>query len=572
MQNGMSKKNGADANNLNRADAPVINGADAIVESLKREGVGVVFGYPGASVLPLYEALRSSGIRHVLTRTEQGAGHAASGYARMSGRPGVCVATSGPGATNLFTAIATAYSDSIPMIAVTGQAATYNLGRDVFQEIDATGAAEPFTKYTYLVKSAADIGRVFKEAFHICSTGRKGPVLIDMPVDVQQARAKFDYPDIVDIRGYKPRFSGNAPQVKRVAEAICSARRPLLCLGGGVFLSGAKKEAHDFCERANLPVVTTLMGVGAMPRTHPLYCGMVGQSGGEAANYALSRADVLILIGARVGDRAINKPADLSGTIVVHIDIDSAEIGKNMGTTVPLVGDAARVLGQLSEREITGDWRQWLEELDGVRQREQEKYDARKSGRRINDNQSAGSGPSCVDPVVFVRELSALLPDDSIYVADVGQNQIWSAKNFTSNGRFMTTGGMGTMGYSLPAAIGAQIACPGKTVLAVAGDGAFQMSMNELATVKKENLPIKIILMNNGSLGLVRELQVKEYAREFATDVAGWPDYGAIAAAYNIPYKRACNTEQAVRYAREALGGEGARILECAIDPEEPSA
>ncbi|MCL2059014.1 MAG: biosynthetic-type acetolactate synthase large subunit [Oscillospiraceae bacterium] len=534
----------------------MMSGADAMVEGLVREGVSVVFGYPGAAVVPLYDALRGSGVTHILTRTEQGAGHAASGYARMSGRPGVCITTSGPGATNLFTAVATAYSDSIPMIAITGQVATHNLGRDVFQEVDTTGAAEPFTKYTYLIKSAQDIGRVVKEAFHICSTGRKGPVLIDLPVDVQQERTVFEFPEKVEIRGYKPSHSGNALQVKRVAEAISAARRPLLCLGGGVFLSGAEQAAREFCERANLPAVTTLMGIGAMPRDHRLYYGMLGQSGSGAANVAVSRSDLLIIIGARVGDRAIQEPASLTGAAVVHIDIDPAEIGKNVGTTIPLVGDAARVLEQLMERGVSGEWPDWIKDLDELKNEE---------GRRQEARQGARFG---VDPARFVRDLSGRLPDDAVYVSDVGQNQIWSANNFISKGRFITTGGMGTMGYGLPAAIGAKLARPGRLVLAVMGDGAFQMSMNELATIKALGLPIKIVLMNNGTLGLVRELQAKAGLEAFAVDISGCPDYRLIAEAYGVAYERAEDADGASGAIDRMLGCEGPFLLECVVDPE----
>ena len=536
----------------------VLSGARAIVESLEREGTDVVFGYPGAAVVPLYEALRVSDVRHILTRSEQGAGHAANGYARISGKPGVCIATSGPGATNLFTAVATAYSDSIPMIAITGQVATYNLGRDVFQEVDTTGAAEPFTKYTYLVKSAAEIGQVFKEAFHICSTGRKGPVLIDIPVNVQREEAGVVFPDRAEIRGYKPRVSGNALQVKRVAEAIGAARRPLLCLGGGIFLSGAERAALDFCENVNLPVVTTLMGIGALPWDHRLYCGMLGQSGGGAANYAVANSDLLIIIGARVGDRAIS-PSDLSGAAIVHIDVDPAEIGKNVGTTIPLVGDAARVLGQLAERRITGSWSGWIDELFSRRAAERKAY-------RMRPERAAS-----VDPVRFVHEFTRLLPDDAIYIADVGQNQMWSAQNFTSRGRFLTTGGMGTMGYSIPAAVGAKIADPARTVVAVTGDGAFQMSFNELATVSEAGLPIKIVLMNNGALGLVRELQIKAGAGAYAVNMSGSPDYRLIAAAYGFGYARADSAREALDASWVMLGKEGPFLLECVVDPDEPT-
>ena len=537
----------------------LLSGAEAIVKSLELEGITDVFGYPGAAVLPLYGALRASGVRHILMRSEQGAGHAANGYARISGKPGVCISTSGPGATNLFTAIATAYGDSIPMVAITGQVASSSLGRDVFQEVDTTGAAEPFTKYTYLVKSARDIGRVFKEAFHISSTGRKGPVLIDIPVDVQREKAEITFPEQADIRGYKPRYKGNALQVKRVAEAVGAAGRPLLCLGGGIILSGAEKAALDFCESINLPVVTTLMGIGAFPRGHRLYYGMLGQSGGEAANRAVLRSDLLIIIGARVGDRAIAEPSDLTKTSVVHIDIDPAEIGKNVGTTIPLVGDARLVLGQLAERGISGSWPDWIAELDALRQGGETEYADR------------AARTAAVDPVRFTRALSGLLPGDAVYVADVGQNQIWSAKNFISKARFLTTGGMGTMGYSLPAAIGAKLAGPDRPVIAVTGDGAFQMSFNELATVKALNLDIKIILMNNGTLGLVREMQKNAGQDAYAVDLDGSPDYGKLAAAYGIGYTVARDTASATEAARAMLAGGTAHLLECVIDPDEPA-
>jgi acetolactate synthase-1/2/3 large subunit len=549
----------------------IMPGAEAIVKSLEHEGVTTVFGYPGAAVVPLYEALRKSGIRHILTATEQGAGHAASGYARMSGKPGVCIATSGPGATNLFTAVATAYSDSIPMIAITGQVATYKLGRDVFQEVDTTGAAEPFTKYTYLIKSAREIGRAFKEAFHICSTGRKGPVLIDIPVDVQLESAAADFPESAEIRGYKPRYKGNALQVKRVAEAICAAKRPLLCLGGGVFLSGAETAVRQLCEQADLPVVTTLMGIGALPREHRLYFGMLGQSGGGTANYALKNSDLLIIIGARAGDRAIKTPSELAGSAVIHIDIDSAEIGKNVGTTIPLVGDAAIVAGQLMERELRGEWGVWLADLEKRRDLERNAYIEypAHNGAAIPGNNAERRQPHTgVDPVRFLRELSRMLPDDAVYVADVGQNQLWSASAFDSKARFLTTGGMGTMGYGVPAAVGAQLACPGRTVLAVTGDGAFQMSMNELAAIKRQGLPVKIVLMNNGTLGLVRELQLNDGYAPFAVDMPGSPDYGLIAAAYGIPYSAARNTAEAVAAAVKIMDSDGPHMLECAVNPD----
>lgn len=535
----------------------MISGAQAMVKCLEAEGASVVFGYPGAAICPFYDCLGQSSIRHILTRGEQNAGHAASGYARVTGKPAVCVATSGPGATNLFTAIATAYADSIPLIAITGQVETGLLGRDVFQEVDTTGAAEPFTKYSYLVKDAADIPRVFKEAFYIASTGRRGPVLIDMPVDVQRQLMDFRYPHETSIRGYKPRFRGHAVQVKRVAEAIRAAKRPLLCVGGGAIAAGAQKQVRALCEAILLPAVSTLMGIGALPAAHPFYFGMLGQSGGCAANEAVAESDLLIILGARVDNRAMAKPDQIeAATAVVHIDIDAAEIGKNLGTAIPLVGDAAAVLEQLLEQSPCGEWGKWLEWL---------------RARRAQETAPSPQlpGPGGVDPEAFVRLLSSRLESDAIYVSDVGQNQIWSAKNCAvKDGLFLTTGGMGTMGYALPAAIGAKLAAPGRQVVAVCGDGAFQMSMMELATANQHGVPVKLVVMRNDTLGMVREIQQKEYrGRETAVALAGGPEIGGIAGAYGIPFDRLDTMEGAEAAVERFLAAGGSYILECAVDP-----
>ena len=537
----------------------MISGAQAMVKCLEAEGISVVFGYPGAAICPFYDCLGQSSIRHILTRNEQNAGHAASGYARVTGKPAVCVATSGPGATNLFTAIATAYADSIPLVAITGQVETGLLGRDVFQEVDTTGAAEPFTKYSYLVKDASDIPRVFKEAFYIASTGRRGPVLIDMPVDVQRQLINFRYPQEASIRGYKPRFRGHAVQVKRVAEAIRAAKRPLLCVGGGAIAAGAQKQVRALCEAVSLPAVSTLMGIGALPAGHPLYFGMLGQSGGCAANEAVAESDLLIILGARAHNRAMAKPDQIeAATAVVHIDIDAAEIGKNLGTTIPLVGDAAAVLEQLLEQSPRGEWGKWLEWL---------------RARRAREAAPAAAPPraGCVDPEAFVRLLSAKMEPDAIYVSDVGQNQIWSAKNCAvRDGLFLTTGGMGTMGYALPAALGAKLACPGRQVVAVCGDGAFQMAMMELATANQHGVPVKLVVMRNDMLGMVREIQQREYrGRETAVALAGGPEIGGIAGAYGVPFDRIDSMEEAGAAVERFLAADGSYILECVVDPRE---
>lgn len=535
----------------------MITGAQAMVECLKREGVALVFGYPGAAILPFYESMSGSGIRHVLTRSEQGAGHAASGYARISGRPGVCVATSGPGATNLFTAIATAWSDSIPLVAITGQVVTNQLGRDVFQEVDTTGAVAPFAKYSYLVKSASELGRVFKEAFHIASTGRKGPVLIDVPVDIQQEAVDFTYPESVSIRGYKPRFEGHGLQVRRVVEAIRASKRPLLCCGGGVQLADASERVRRLCEEGSIPAVSTMMGLGAFPRSHPLYFGMLGQSGDRTANAAVEESDLLILMGARVGDRAIRKPASLEAEkTIIHIDIDTAEIGKNMAAEIPLVGDAGKIAEQLTDLGVTGDRIGWLDYLCGLRETELAKQRAALSGPKKNN----------INPATFVRTLCEKLPVDAVYVADVGQNQIWSAGNFSASGRFLTTGGMGTMGYAIPAAVGAQLAGPGRTIVAVCGDGGFQMSMNELATICQNSLPVKLVVMNNGILGLIKELQGDAV---FSVELDGGPNLGKIAGAYGIAFERLIENEDAAAAVDRMLRHDGPFLLECVVDPDE---
>ncbi len=535
----------------------MMTGAQAMVRCLEMEGVSVVFGYPGAAIAPFYDSLYDSSIRHILTRTEQGAGHAASGYARISGRPGVCVATSGPGATNLFTAIATAYSDSIPLVAITGQVALNQLGRDVFQEVDTTGAVEPFTKHSYLVKSAADLPRIFKEAFYIASTGRKGPVLIDVPVDIQRQLIDFSYPESVSIRGYKPPHAGHPLQIRKVAQAIQGAKRPVICVGGGVFLSNAQQAIRSFAEQMEIPVVSTLMGVGAMPANHPFYYGMLGMMGTTTGNTAVARSDFLMLIGARVGDRAITSPDSLEAT-VVHIDIDAAEIGKNMGTTIPLVGDAADVLTHLGQLATKGEWADWTAELDQIREEERAR------------NAQKQPKPGYISPDALVRMICSKLPGNSVYVADVGQNQIWSARNFCADGRFLTTGGMGTMGYSIPAAMGAKAADPNRCVVAVCGDGAFQMSMNELATIRQHDIPVKIILMSNGLLGMVYSIQRSQYnGRKMAVDLSGSPDFGKIAEAYGMEYAFATDLKQAEQALERMLASPESCLLECAIHPEE---
>lgn len=536
----------------------MMTAAEAIVAALEREAVSVVFGYPGAAICPLYDALGRSSLRHILVQQEQSGGHAANGYARISGKPGVCLATSGPGATNLITALATAYMDSVPLVAITGQVSTELLGRDVFQEADITGATEPFTKHSYLVKNARDIPRIVKEAFFIANTGRKGPVLIDVPVDVQETRIDFEYPEAVVIRGYKPSEKGNKAQLGRVLEALRGASRPVMCVGGGVFGAGAVQEVRALAQCCAMPVVSTLMGLGVMPSAHPLFFGMLGTHGCATANRALGESDLLIIVGARAGDRAMTNPGVLQRrTRIVHIDIDPAEIGKVMEAKIPLVGDARQVLRQLLEQEPKLETAAWLDELRAWKREE------------THPNFTPRAG--CVGAVRLTRLLSGQMRDDAVYVADVGQNQIWSARGVQlRTGRFLTSGGMGTMGYALPAAIGAALAQPNGQVVAVCGDGGFQMALPELATLVRHSIPVKIVVLRNGILGMIREIQERQYGGSFVSiRLDGTPDLCKLAAAYGIGSRALRCWDEAEDAVRELLAAEGPFLLDCSVDPTE---
>jgi len=535
----------------------MITGAQAMVRCLEEEGVSIIFGYPGAAIHHFYEQLSESGIKHLLARQEQNAGHMASGYARAAGSVGVCVVTSGPGATNLITAIATAYMDSIPLIAITGQVRSDLLGRDVFQEVDITGAVSPFIKHSYLLKNASDIPRVFKEAFHIARTGRPGPVLIDTPVDVQKQLMHYSYPDSVNLRGYKPSTEGNAKQIKKVAEAISAAKKPLFCVGGGVFLAKAQALIRQLSEESSIPIVTTMMGIGTLPTHHPMNIGMVGAFGHKAANKALDQTDLLVIVGARVGDRAITAPGKVERkTKTIHIDIDPAEIGKNVTTTVPLVGDLYLVLEKLIAEHPKADCGEWRNELMALAKQEKEKI--------------ASPRKTTIGPKRFLRELGEQIADDAFVAGDVGQNQIWTAKYLpVKSGRFITTGGLGTMGYSLPAAIGVKKALPDRQTLVVCGDGAAQMMFNELSTIVENNLDIKIVLFNNRTLGLVFELQRIEGYKNFAVQMPDTPDFQKLAAAYGIPSKRISADKDMTAAISEMLSCDGPYLLECVVSPEE---
>ena len=498
-------------------------------------------------------------IGYTLVRTEQNAGHMASGYARVSGKVGVCMVTSGPGATNLITGIATAYMDSIPMVAITGQVPSHLLGRDIFQEVDITGAVAPFSKHSYLVKNANDIPRVVREAFHIASTGRPGPVLIDIPIDVQeQTLKKFDWPEEVNIRGYKPSVKGNDLQIKRVVETIAKARQPLICAGGGVWLADAQEELLELAETANIPVVKTMMGIGLMPTDHPLNLGMIGAHGNHCANKALAKSDLLIMVGTRAADRAITSPDEIQRRMAtIHIDVDPAEIGKNMQAAVPLVGNVKVILRQILDMGVSStDSADWLAMLRDYRKAELSRVFPKR--------------PGSVFPGTAIRRLGAKLDEDAVVCVDVGQNQIFTCKYFPQkHGRLLTSGGLGTMGYALPAAIGVKVAKPGRQTVVVCGDGSFQMAMNELAAIRCADLDIKILVFQNHTLGLVHQIQKSvPYHGPFGVDLDGSPDFAAIAAAYGIPSIMVREEEELDEAIERFLSTKGACLMLCEVHPD----
>ncbi|MBQ9617677.1 MAG: biosynthetic-type acetolactate synthase large subunit [Oscillibacter sp.] len=527
---------------------------------MRRENVTHMFGYAGATICPAVDALAAvPEIGYTLVRTEQNAGHMASGYARVSGKVGVCMVTSGPGATNLLTGIATAYMDSIPMVAITGQVPSNLLGRDIFQEVDITGAAAPFTKHSYLVKDANDIPRIVKESFHIASTGRPGPVLIDIPIDVQEQELKaFEYPEEVRIRGYRPSVKGNDLQIKRVVKAIAEAKQPLICAGGGVWLADAREELRTLIERYDIPMVKTMMGISLMPSDHPLNMGMIGAHGNRCANKALVKSDLLIMVGCRAADRTILSPDEIQRRMsIVHIDVDPAEIGKNMQAAVPLVGNIKVILNQLLAQEITvPDTTEWKSMLRELRHEEVTRVFPRRDGS--------------VFPGTVLRELGRKLDDDAVVCVDVGQNQIFACKYLPQkNGRFLTTGGLGTMGYSLPAAVGVKTALPDRQTIVVCGDGSFQMEMNELAAVRCAGHDIKIVLFRNRTLGLVHQIQtMAPYHGPFGVSLDGSPDFAAIAAAYGIPTLTLSDEERLSGTLDEFLQTPGPCLLLCEVDPD----
>ena len=533
-----------------------MKGAKAIVRCLEEEGVDIVFGYPGAAVIPLYEELRQCNIQHILMRHEQATVHAANGYARITGKVGVCVVTSGPGATNAITGVATAYMDSIPLVIITGQVNRHMIGHDVFQEVDITGATEPFVKHSYLVKEASDLPRIFKEAFYIAASGRPGPVLIDIPLDVQEEKVFFSYPETVSIRGYCPTFHGHPGQLKRAIRRLQVAERPLVCVGGGVLAAGAEKELRQFIEKAKIPLVHTFMGIGAFPTESPYSLGMIGSHGHYAANRAVSKADVVLFIGARIADRATGgNPHFAKNADIIHVDIDPAEIGKNIGALIPVVGDAKEVLRIFVEKTNPLQIEEW--QVKCKEWKEKTPYPEPTESK--------------INPKYAIRRLSKILDSDAVVVADVGQNQMWAARHFEIKGerKFFSSGGLGTMGYSLPAAIGTKIGAPEKNVVAVVGDGGFQMSLPELGTLQQTKVKLIILLFNNQRLGMVREIQDRRYQAPFGVYLDKNPDFIKLAEAYGLAGRQVSTYEELEETFIEALDSKTTFLIECIVDEKE---
>ncbi len=496
-----------------------LSGAEILIKSLEAEGVEVIFGYPGGQALPIYDALYDSGIKHILTRHEQGAAHAADGYARATGRTGVCLATSGPGATNLVTGIANAYMDSVPLVAITGQVPQSLLGKDSFQEADIMGITMPITKHSFLVEDPAEISQVVKEAFYIAASGRPGPVLIDLPKDVSTVKAEYSKPDKICLPGYEPVLDGDRRQVKKAAEAIAQSERPLIYAGGGVVTSGAHEELLQLAELIVAPVATTLMGIGGFPGNHPLSLGMLGMHGTKYANFAVCECDLLIAVGARFDDRVTGKLETFApGAKIVHIDIDPAEIGKNIQVDIPIVGDVKRVIKQLTEI-LSPDLREaWRDKITAWKKEYPLSY-CKKGGLK---------------PQYIISEIYRQTKGRARVTTEVGQHQMWAAQyyTFTRPRSFISSGGLGTMGYGLPAAVGVQVGCPEDVVFDIAGDGSIQMNIQELVTAVNYNLPINIAIINNGYLGMVRQWQELFYNRRYSQSELINPDFVKLAEAY----------------------------------------
>jgi acetolactate synthase I/II/III large subunit len=535
-----------------------ITAAEALVRCLEKENVEVVFGFPGGAILPVYDALyHSSRIKHVLVRHEQGAVHAADGYARVTGKVGVCMATSGPGATNLVTGIANAYMDSIPLVLFTGQVPTTQIGTDAFQEVDITGITLPITKHNYLVKDPTKLPAIVRNAFHIAATGRPGPVLIDLPKDVAQTPIEFKYPTGVRLQGYKPTYKGHPARITEIAGLIKQSRRPVIYAGGGILSSHASDELVQLAELISAPVTNTFMGLASFPGDHPLFLGMLGLHGTRYANLAVTECDMLLALGARFDDRVtMHLKSFAPEATVIHIDIDPAEIGKNVITHVPLVGDVKQILKSLLLQLERTDRSPWLARIRDLKEQHPLSY-------------SRGEG---LKPQFVIEQLSQMTAENAIIATDVGQHQMWVAQyyHFKKPNTLVSSGGLGAMGFGLPAAIGACIGMPGRQVVLVTGDGSIQMTMQELGTMMEQELPVKILVLNNRSLGMVRQLQ--EFyceGRYMAVNFKFHPDFMQLAKAYGIPGYTLQTEEDVVNLLPQALSAPGPALVNCLVPTDE---
>jgi len=537
---------------------------DAIMECLKAEGVEHVFGLPGGANLPTYDALYDAGLRHIQCRHEQGAGHAAEGYAKASGRVGVALATSGPGATNLVTAIADAVMDSVPTVFITGQVRTDLLGTDGFQEADVTGITLPIVKHSIMIRDPDEIPVAIHEAFHIARTGRPGPVLVDIPQDLSKADIKYEPVDTLDLPGYQPTTEGNAKQIKLAAKALANARRPVIYAGGGVVNANASKELVELCTSDRFPVTCTLMGLGAFPAPHEQWLGMLGMHGTRAANYSMDEADLIIAIGARFDDRITGKLSEFAPRAkFIHIDVDPAEISKNVAAHIPIVGDAKAILPKLTieYRALKADSGRldgWWQRIDGWREKYPLAYE--------------DSADAEIKPQRMIEALYEVTGGDAIVTSDVGQHQMWTAQYFHFDGprKWINSGGLGTMGFGLPAAMGAKVACPDANVVCVAGDGSVAMNIQELATCVTENIPIKVFIMNNGYLGMVRQWQELFWDRRYSSvDMGSSPDWVKLAEAYGATGLRAEDKGELTDVMKTAMETDGPVVCDVRVTPEE---
>ena len=533
-----------------------LSGAEILVKSLEAEGVDTIFGYPGGVVLPIYDALYDADIRHILTRHEQGAAHAADGYARATGRPGVCLATSGPGATNLVTGIANAYMDSVPLVAITGQVPQALLGRDSFQEADITGITMPITKHNYLVREPSELAQVVKEAFHIATTGRPGPVLIDIPRDVSGTKTEYKEPGEINMQGYKLVPDGDPQQVMMAAAAIAKSERPLIYAGGGVIISGAHEELLRLAEMLVAPVCTTLMGLGSFPEIHPLSLGMLGMHGTKYANFAVCECDLLIAVGARFDDRVTGKLETFAPEAkIIHIDIDPAEIGKNVRVDIPVAGDVKKVLGQMIDILQPRLGEAWREKILAWKKEYPLSY-CEKSGLK---------------PQSIIREIYNQTKGEARITTEVGQHQMWAAQyyTFTKPRSFISSGGLGTMGYGFPAAIGVQVGCPDELVFDIAGDGSIQMNIQELCTAVNYELPVNVAILNNGYLGMVRQWQELFFNRRYSHSELINPDFVKLAEAYGAEGIRVTKQAEVAPAIEQAIKSSKPVMLDFVVDREE---